>query len=452
MNDIQPYTARHSVSDYRVAATECFGKVRLLFRWSTNFWRLGHAFDTAIDYFDVIKDTSAAVAFGQDALNAFQDTSGHWYDDFGWWGLSAGRAARRADWFGPVNAKKFESVRDKCWKFMDQGDPGDMNVDCCSARQHSNDDDIAMQGAPSVYTLAIKKELPGGLCASLKPKVPGGVWNCDWSYTKTSYEDPRLKCLEPCYCLPIWDGRQYAKDGLGGFQNTVTNALYLSLASRMSAVEQAKAEYGFFDTWFKNSSEKTDSGIACSWKVGNDVVGFVRERVPAYADGSSPWAYHSMMAWAGDQGLLIAAFADYLKINGSSRSLLSDRCRAMARGTMLYIADRSKNPDGPGLLRDWFDKDSPNNDPPGFDADDYHTGSGVFWRSVKYVYDTDKTLLNIPTITGFKDFLAYNADAACDANTGKTIPEHMRDPNVALVTFTNDLATLLTAIRILGNP
>ena len=458
---ITPYAPRHSIADYRKAADDCFAKFSFLYRWSGNFWRLGHSFDTAIDYLAEKGQPSPAIAFARDVLNAFEDTRGHWYDDYGWWGLAASRAMARAPLFGTDLTGKFQFVRDKCWAFMDKGDVGDMAIECCKAQHPSNG--VTMAGAPNVFEQARKVPNgdPGKLYDLLAPRFPGGVWNCDWSYTINSYNIPQMKWAEPCFCLPIYDlsnpNRQWAKDGLGGFQNTVTNALYYNLAARVGAAAEAKRAYGFFDAWIKASDGPDDDGLIHSWK-NNDghVVGFIRERVPAYkSPKENVWAYRPKLAWAGDQGLVVAAFADYLQANPNDndlRNLLQIRTAALLRGALYYIAAKRKDGTGAlvpgGRLRDWWDPNNPN--APGGDPSNYHTGSGVFWRSVKYAYDVDGGFkLLIPAIAGFKDFLAFNADAACDS-AGQSLPEHVRSPDEALIAVTNDLATLMAGIHILG--
>lgn len=451
------YVPRHSVADYRRAADKCFDKFSFLYRWSGNFWRLGHSFDTAIDYLTVKDDQGRAREFARDVLNAFADTRGHWYDDYGWWGLAASRALARKQLFGEDLTERFQGVRDRCWKFMDTGDAGDMKVICCNASDPRNG--IEMAGAPNVFEQAHKYPNgdPGELYNKLAPRFPGGVWNCDWYYSQKSYADPSRKFLEECYCLPIFDSEYaMAKDSLGGYQNTVTNALYFSLASRMGAAAAAKRTHDFLDAWIRYTG-RGDEGIVHVAKYEEIPLGYIRERVPSYKNPNvDVWGYRRYLAWAGDQGLTVAAFADYLQINpGNSdlRKLLLDRSTDLLRGALYYIAEKRMDGNGAlvpgGRLRDWHDPDSPA--APGGDAGNYRTGSGAFWRSVQHAYEIDGDFERlIPAIGGFKDFLAFNADAACDS-AAATLPEHVRSPDEALVGVTNDLATLMAGIRILGD-
>lgn len=101
-----------------------------------------------------------------------------------------------------------------------------------------------------------------------------------------------------------------------------------------------------------------------------------------------------------------------------------------------------------GRLRDWYDTRNP--DAPGGDPGNYHTGSGVFWRRIQHVYDLDPDFRKmIGGLKNFRDLLAFNADLACD-NTHKVLPEHIRSPDEALTGVTNDLATLVAGVRLLG--
>jgi len=71
--------------------------------YSNYYWQLGHSFDTIIDYFAFI-DGSDAANFSQIAQQGHQSSLGSacWYDDFGWWGISALKAAQHPKLFKDV--------------------------------------------------------------------------------------------------------------------------------------------------------------------------------------------------------------------------------------------------------------------------------------------------------------------------------------------------------------
>lgn len=417
-----------NIEGYKGAAILTFAMLKPAYGWASNFWRLGHSFDTIIDYFAAVDKTDSLV-FAEYALDRFRKTNGHWYDDYGWWGLAALRASQHADLFGQ-HTGDFKEIALKCWNFMHAGQVSDMKVDCCK------DENVHMSGAPNVWANGQKDKKHFG---DLEPLFPDGVWNCDWKWSENKDEDP-------CYCVPIYEeGRYWARDALGGFQNTVTNALYLALASRIytivkSSQTSAIYEYVFLDKWFKNSdsllidvSERDDE-----LKLARAVA---RERVPSYKNGHTPWGYKPEMAWAGDQGALLSSLIDYMALVKEEETLqeIQELCKQLILGTKAYLMDEQT-----GLLRDWWNPQDSDNAPPGGDADDYRTGSGVFWRFLVHVCKRDAKLKALIKADDYQDFIAKNADAACSYIPGEELPF-----DETVIVMTNKLATLVAAIELL---
>jgi hypothetical protein len=148
------------------------------------FWRLGHSFDSVIDYLATVDRTEAS-DFAELALTKYLEGGGAWYDDFAWWGIAGLRAGQRSDLFG-WRSLDFRRFALDSWKTLDGN-------------------------APYGWDRADHAKF-----ADYEPLFDGGVWN-------HIVDDD---------CNPGPDG----VDELCGRQNTVTNALYLVLANRLSGV------------------------------------------------------------------------------------------------------------------------------------------------------------------------------------------------------------------------
>ncbi len=384
------------VERWRSMAFSSFALLSKWYKWGGNYWQLGHAFDTMIDYFDVVDRTEAAVS-AEIVIDRFQKTEGYWYDDFGWWGVACLRASQRDDLFGAARAAQFKTIALKCWNFMNSADRGDMEIICW--------DTGIMRGAPNVWRGYDSR------FAELEPRVDGGVWNRDWKWSTMA---------DPCYCVPIYRSPKnfFAKDGLSGFQNTVTNALYLALASRINktinVVNEAHREYNFLSKWLHLQDADADPLLYDLGPDKGNARAVVRERVTAYKKRPNQplydvWAYRPQLAWAGDQGLMVSALVDYMEAFGQ-RDDLTNLCKSVIRGSIFYLTDHRPDSDTKGLLLNWWDPDPNNhNSPPGGDAGNYVTGSGVFWRCLLHAFRKNPQLKALIKESG--DFIRTNANA-----------------------------------------
>ena len=200
-----------SRDDLKPTAQRTYAALRTVFAQSRNYWRLGQTFDTIIDYLAVTDSTDEAKAFAQLALERYAASRGSWYDDFAWWGIANLKAAQlRRQYRGILRS---------------------------GAR-------MLKKIAPSATIWDSAQKFPNLQAA--KPAVEHGVWNHGYDPKDDSAYNP----LSP------------RADSLSPYQNTVTNALYLVLAARLSRYpgnadpEFAKAmerEYGFLQTWFTMS-------------------------------------------------------------------------------------------------------------------------------------------------------------------------------------------------------
>ena len=139
---------------------------------------------------------SALAAFGRSLPHAC------WYDDYGWWGISALKASQHPGMFNAGDTKYvpgFASICNLCWDTMHYRG---------TAVWANNQND------PTV--------------APLRPRFDGGVWNCDWTGRKHVRSHQRsARTADELHLIVT------KEQTLSGIQNTVTNGLYLVLASRL---------------------------------------------------------------------------------------------------------------------------------------------------------------------------------------------------------------------------
>src|SRR5712675_565291 len=105
---------------FKAAARTTYGLLKTAYAQSDNFWRLGHSFDTVVDYFAHV-DKSDANAFASIAIQQYNSWQGDWYDDFGWWGI-AGLKAAQSSLFGG-NEPVFRTIALQCWAKMFENAP-----------------------------------------------------------------------------------------------------------------------------------------------------------------------------------------------------------------------------------------------------------------------------------------------------------------------------------------
>ena len=385
------------LEDFKAAARTTFTKLKTVFAANDNYWRLGNSFDTVLNYFAWVPPNDTQ-AFGQTALERYKATSGPWWDDQGWWGIAGLRASQRSDWFGVQTAAAFKAIAVDCW-----------------TRMYDN--------APYVWE---RRPKPGGndKFGPLEPRFPNGVWNSNWI--------PNLGDCDatPKPCDPI----DSCDECVCGFQNTVTNALYLVFATRLylasrqpSYAEAANHEYAFLKQWF--DVIPPENALLNRLIAGVTVV---RERVSIYLSGQAVQGYRQDMAWAGDQGLILGGLVGRMLMVGRDSPeypVLRATAQEILAGSRVYLT-RS------GIMQSW----TPCEHPP--DPEDYETGTGVFMRYLLYAYlnsDDLKAYLRGPQ-SGYLSFVRTNANHVL-ANPS---------PDTDMVGLTNELATLVAAVAMLG--
>ncbi len=367
----------------------------------STYWQLGHSFDTILDYF-VHVDSSEAAAFPPIALEAYKRSLGNacWYDDYGWWGIAALKAAQHPGLFPDVSP--FQTICNTCWATM-----------------HDN--------APNVW--ANNKGDPA--FAPLQPRVEGGVWNCDWSRPDgcgNRNTPPNL----PGHC-----GGNAQGANLTGIQNTVTNGLYLVLASRLYEATgeadyrtAADREYGFLDAWFDVPDPETSllrpMGVPIPGRE-NDVL--VRERVATYRSGDWVCGYHPDLCWSGDQGIVVGGMIDRMIVEPGDNNPDSPAFRRAAAilQSVQYVTDQNAG----GILQPWTTGQ-------GGDPADYSTGVGVFMRYLLYADQRNAQMRAYTRSTAYRKLIEANVKSVVNA----PIPD-------GLVPLTNSLAILVAGIVML---
>ena len=315
-------------ADYKKAAIEKFAELKPTFAAGTNYWQLGHSFDTIIDYFVNVHPADAK-GFAQTALDRYTNTKPSWYDDYGWWGIAALKASQHPDLLGPPGA--FQKPALACW------------------------------GAMTKLALTVWKR-DGARYPDYGPRFTGGAWNFDWSDSNPKNPTNTLE----------------------GIQNTVTNVLYLVLSTRLAETQQqspyrarADDEFNFLRQWFDLDSDAE--------RLLAPDTGLVRERVSTYASGLQVAGYQESWYWTGDQGLVVGGLVDRMRLMGTHSpdyQYALDTARTVLAGVLEYLVE----PDD-GTLCAWRGSAVPRND-----TEDYGTGPGVFMRYLLYAYQQNADL------------------------------------------------------------
>jgi hypothetical protein len=397
-------------SDLSVYAIEAFRRLEKLWKGPgdpdfSNFWKLGHSFDTIIDFFLLGPGFAKyATGFKEPALMGYDRSlpSGCWYDDFGWWGIAALKASEHSELFGTATPT-FATIANRCWEMMNRNAP---------------------------YVWDNNKNNP--LFADLGPRFTGGVWNCDWTRADGCNRAKQCPQIPPDCDIP--PGYNDTGGYLQGIQNTVTNGLYMVLAARLRNLGAAVLEYQFLNNWF-NVSDPTDSLLT---SVAGGVL--VRERVGTYAlkpgqGYTTVCGYDPTSCWAGDQGIIMGALiglslADQDSSGPSDPSDVPDADRLLQIAQGIAAGVRANSPNN--ILQAWVV--GPGNS----DYGDYDTGIGVYMRYLLYAYQSSPLMQAYFKSQGYMNFVCANAE---------DVMQKLDQPKTrSLVDLTNYLATLTVAL------
>jgi hypothetical protein len=380
-----------------------------------NYWHLGNAFDTAIDY--LIMNRSKAEAFAKAVINKYDLTSKTpwvcWYDDFGWWAVAAQRALEQHGLWSKEQIRRFEEIAVETW--------------------------TKMQPGLSVWDLDQEN------FSSLKPYFDGGIWNYFWTTQKLSGV-----CQTPCTPPDLSDNSFFC-----GRQNTVTNGLYLVAATMRAGdtgdlyyVEAATREWDFLRNWF-NFPGDSDNSLLYRLDSAEDGPAVIRERVSTYANNDEDPKFSPDLIWAGDQGLILGGllrFIDAVPTDPDDRQAKLNVAKRITDGVLEYLSDGAR-------FFPWSNVKNPSPDTiggsPDGDDSDYNAGIGVYMRYLLYAYQTNKEMRQHLQDTGYPELIRQFAEdyAAQDKGLCYPIPapgeaEHCDE----LVRNTNKLAALVAAL------
>lgn len=375
-------------TSYKAAAETAYAALKTAYIDTPVFWRNANALDTILDYYRYV-DSSDAMNFAATAVAGFTPAAGDWYDDFGWWVVAAFKAVHSKPYAGTAAAQQFQLVLQTAW--------------------------TSMIGAPFAWDNTDQQQF-----AQYAPYFSGGVWNC------------------------VLAGENYPGGNTtnGGRQNTVTNALFLQATSNLArhpygfaptALANSNGEYGFLNQWFHQAPAGYSMLYPCDSNNPQSVI--VSERVGKFdGSGSDPW-YFTSLAWAGDQGLMLAGLIARMELVGKDdptySGLLSDATNIL-NGARTYLTQSTTLP--PHVLCPWWGGEG---DPPGNDATDYWTGIAVYMRHLIRVFNF-APMKSIVAGSDYQQFLTANANYVVNGPQ----PES----GYPLIDRANDLARLVAAM------
>lgn len=511
----------------RSAADEAFCQLEVdSFESTTAHWVSGHAFDTILDYF-LTSERGVATArdFAEIAINRWRAAIAKpgeacWYDDFGWWTIAAQRAAAHPELWRNADGT---DVTVKLYNYDTDGNPVPSQTPTTASALGELEKirDSSWEGidepATQVFADCVAEDFCGSKFASLEPLYTGGVWNNRWSkvawrsYPKDSPEYQQLSCHAQKGCDPTarpdpeYIGNAYNEENqdyfpLCGIQNTVTNGLHLIAANRLYRqfsegryLAAAEAQLSYFEQWLEFDAKVDDPqdalvgstlGLRFDYRTEQgSLAALVRERTSVYSDFAVKPAHRDpywfpILAWAGDQGLLLGGLVDSMaRLDPSDphyQRLLA-LAKDLLRGVRGYLVteDATSNPSKsePGWLLPWRNdpRTCSRNDagettciplrsgiamadvgvPPGNDRFDHDTGIAAFMRYLVYAYDTNADLRAfLQNETDYPTFLqSYASHVAQDPYARLCL--YCDNP---LMTDANRLAVLVAAIRMWPAP
>ena len=463
-----------AIDDYKQKADSLFNDHILgLWKTSGNVWRNGCAMDTILDYFTAC-DIDPSI-YADTAISSLNPTKlGNWWDDFGWIGLAALRAAELDLW--PAYRDRFVKIAINSWAYMYGPNWSQSNTAIypftgadLPGWETFKSGHKANMGAPNVWnnieqTWTNKPISEDDKMERKARYSPGGIWN-----------SPILDSSEPLLSLT------YQGDGVLGYvnpiQNTVTNAVFTVLSLRIyqasknalfsdvfnestldaeACLQAWKDQIGWFEQWIVNTTAADES-----MKLALDTGCLIRERASRFHEwnGKSYWdsSYTKEWIWTGDQGLLIGALREG-KASGYLTSAVLDLYPQIVEGVFAYgYHPRTYNGTITGnFLLPWILVGSDDPDTAGAlagDANDYQTGTHVFMRYLLQAYKAEPNLLKnhqdaiLNSANNIiKDGFGTNPnpDSSCDSFT----PYKIKDDATLMTPYINRLSVLLLAIEL----
>lgn len=459
-----------------------------------NYWQAGCVFDTITDYLaEAIKQkeitAKEANTFVSDVKSNWAKTlekggGGYWYDDFGWWGIASAKAGTAAykEVFGPDNTDDFTGYASECWKIMSTGKSDNLHFGAPKVWEKCTSQDFFASVAPKypngVWQYDIFKERRAAAVednqTSSNPSTPLNIEYKDGKYTIISEKSAQAKIANyknEFDLLPKADQFKkeseelniletkandyiYSACGLGPFQLTVVNGLYLILGLRLANQGNANASvsdlekvFGFINNWVYGKDTPKGNGLF------NETTGLMRERVSTYAGGDSVYNYHPDTAWGGDQGLILGGLVDYIRFAKDPNPNAQKLINAIIDGVCKSMVTNTKNPTilpwYPFKVIDDYSGSHQYPSPAPLEIWDYPGGSGIFMRYLLYAYKWNKGVKNTinDKTSAIHKLIMDSADACVDESLTFVNNNAAADE---LWFNQNKLAILTMAAHILG--
>jgi hypothetical protein len=474
---------------YLDCAKQAYGALATAVDYSNNYWRIGNVADSMFDFLAVLSpedfarfnsiEGNARGCTGSMTLAQYfacrypvydQQSSGCWYNDYGWWGIAASKA------FDPeydrifkdsyATQETFEQIARTAWGIF-----------------HDGKRDGIHEGAPWGWEnrenrTGFSRPWPEPVPDQLSPpRFEGGVWQYDlFTNPRTNAQHSVANWVAPPECSG--QTMNPVKTGLGPYQDTVVNGLYFVLAQRLLALDSANradheaavtAEYGFLRSWFgydQGYMLPTVPGATCPFGCDNDKAllqlypppaqggatgspALVYERVSTYGappHSTAPYPqvqnWKPTTFWAGDQGLVLGGLIDYARSHPDD-AMSPEVAQMIVKGVMSQMAGSDYG------VTPWLPWSDDGGGAPGGEPGDYESGSGILMRYLLYAYEAQFPGNPIPTLVHSQEFQAFLRRAAdtayCHFNTFRP------GDNSTFPPF-NLLATMVTARQLLLSP
>jgi hypothetical protein len=142
--------------------------------------------------------------------------------------------------------------------------------------------------------------------------------------------------------------------------------------------------------------------------------------------------YNKEVAWSGDQGLILGALVDRMRLV-KGNDLLYSYCLKLASDIITGVKSQAAKLQG-GTLTPWLTQAD------GGDPEDYATGAGVYWRYLQYASQNNTELKTYIKQTDQLKFVRQNAEHPQRAPGSDDLTD-----------LTNRLAALTAVIVMSGN-
>jgi hypothetical protein len=148
--------------------------------------------------------------------------------------------------------------------------------------------------------------------------------------------------------------RSKVSDGHTPMKNTVTNAVFFLLCSRLyqatrsgqfkgfdpaAYLAKSTAQYQWFDAWFNSSYAYLQPPVA---PITCALIGERPKTGPEYPDYDNTYMWQPGLVWTGDQGLMLAALTEYAAIDPQAAPAVQNVIDLVVKGLVNLVFDADK--------------------------------------------------------------------------------------------------------------